>query len=110
MKFAKEKRAEGLLAQFLKSLGGVANTSWKLPVIASTLGIGGAGLLGGYGGYHLANMQDNTVDPEEAKRQELVAAYRSHAERARRKAQTTSYRQPKPAAPKLLSGELTDGL
>jgi hypothetical protein len=47
------------------------------------LGLAGAGALGGYG---LAKMQEGDVDPGEVQREELIAAYRTQAELARRKA------------------------
>ena len=72
------------------------------PWIYST-GIGGAGaLLGGAGlGYGAAKLQEQSVDPEDAKRQELVAVYKRYADQARMKAQNRSYRQPKPSNPQL---------
>ncbi len=63
----------------------------------ATAGLGGAGI-----GYGLAKMQDEQVDPEEAKQQELIAAYKMQAERARRRAQQRTYRRPAPAAPRLM--------
>lgn len=71
-----------------------------LPLRASGYGIlAGAGL-GAAGGYGLAKMQNGTLDPEEAKRQELISAYQFQAELARRRAAQFSYRKAAPQSPR----------
>ena len=70
-----------------------------MPVHASALGIAGAAGLGAIGGYGLAKLQSSDVDPEEAKQQELIAAFKLQAEMARRRAAQRQYRRPIPASP-----------
>ena len=72
----------------------------KLPFQAAAYGIGASGLAGAAGGYGLAKMQAGSVDPEEAKRQELISAYRLQAELARRRSQQRTYRRGAPAVPR----------
>jgi len=88
-----EKRADGW--DFAKSmLGGAKDlvTGVVAPAAGHLLGGGtalaglGAIGLGGAAGYGLAKMQEGDVDPEEVQREELIAAYRTQAELARRKA------------------------
>jgi len=75
-----------------------------LPLQLGALGLGTAALGGAGAGYGLAKFQNQAVDPEEAKRQELVAAYRLHADKARRRAAKRSYRNQAPQEPKLFTG------
>lgn len=64
---------------------------------------GGAGL-GAGAGYLTARMTDKEVDPDEVKKQELIAAYKQQAERIRRQMAARSYRQPKtPRVPRLVA-------
>ena len=49
------------------------------------IGLGGAAVAGGLGGYGLAKMQEKDIDPEEVQREELIAAYQAQADLARRK-------------------------
>lgn len=72
-----------------------------VPLSVTAAGIAGGGLLGAAGGYGLAKMQNSDVDPDEAKRQELISAYQMQADLARRRAMQRSYRRLPPAAPKL---------
>ena len=75
------------------------------PLHAWLLGMGGSTLAGAGLGYGAAKMQDQSVDPEEAKRQELMAAYRAQADRIRRKTKQMDYRRPAPQAPQLFNGD-----
>lgn len=72
-----------------------------LPLHATLYGMATSGALGAGAGYGLAKLQNADVDPEEAKRQELISAYQLQAELARRRAQQRSYRRQAPAAPRL---------
>lgn len=89
----------------LGALWNLGSTVGMAPLHAAAIGIGGAGLLGAGVGYGAAKLQDEEVDPEEAKRQELIAAYKMQADRARRRAKQRGYRKPAPAAPQLFTGE-----
>ena len=105
--FVKEA-ADPVTATTNKALGGLgwlAGSALSSPFTAAMYGVGGAGVLGAAGGYGLAKLQDQEVDPEDAKHQELVAAYRAQAERIRRKTKNLSHRQFKPEAPKLFDGD-----
>lgn len=100
---AGEKRADDSIIGALKS---VANPAWQLgqtlvtaPLHLTSLGIGGSAVLGGAAGYGLAKFQNADVDPDEAKRHELIYAYKLQAELARRRAAQRSYRRPVPASP-----------
>jgi hypothetical protein len=55
--------------------------TWGVP-----LGLGAAALGGGGLGYGLAKLQEGDVDPEEIQREELISAYKTQADLARRKA------------------------
>lgn len=84
-----EKRGAGMLGSFLGGLGGgAASAITSAPQWIPKLGLGvlGAGALAtGLGGYALGKMQEGDVDPEEVQREELINAYRTQAELARRK-------------------------
>jgi len=86
----------------LGPMGQAAKALMMAPVNLSLLGIGAGGIAGAGVGYGLAKAQNQAVDPEEAKRQELIAAYKMQADRARRRAQQRNYRRPAPAAPRLM--------
>lgn len=65
--------------------------------------MGGAGA-GALGGYTAAKMTEEDIDPNEVKKQELIAAYKQQAERIRRQMLARSYRQPKaPRKPRLVA-------
>lgn len=73
---------------------------------AATLALGAG--VGAGAGYLGAKATDQPIDPDEVKQQELVAAMRQHADRARRTAARIGYRmsqerQTKPRSPRLLS-------
>ena len=83
-------------ADWLKSLvspalavGGAA-VKWPLYAGAGALTAGAAA--GAIGGAGLASMTEADVDPADVPRQELMAAYRQHAELARRRMATRQYR------------------
>lgn len=73
----------------------------QLPYYATSLGLAASAATGAGAGYGLAKLQNQDVDPEEAKRQELIAAYKLQAELARQRASRRSYRQPIPSSPRL---------
>jgi hypothetical protein len=58
--------------------------------------LGGAGI-----GWGAAKLQNDDVDPEEAKRHELIAAYKLQADKLRQQAATRSYRKPQISGPRL---------
>jgi hypothetical protein len=102
---AREKQAfagpgfAGVARDVLSPVWNLGKTLVTAPLHATALGIAGSAALGGAGGYALAKLQNADVDPEEAKRQELMAAYKLQAELARRLAAQRSYRRPVPASP-----------
>lgn len=73
------------------------------PLQATGYGLAGSAALGGLAGHLAGRVTDQDIDPEEARRQELIGVYAQQAERARRNAARIRYRQQnaKPAAPKL---------
>lgn len=71
------------------------------PITTIGTALAGSGILGAAGGYTAAKMTDDDADPEEAKAQELVAAYKQYAEQARRNAARYRYRQPAVRRPRL---------
>lgn len=102
--FGQEKSADwDVTSMFTKPVGkalSAAKFLALLPLRASGYGIlAGAGL-GAAGGYGLAKMQNGTLDPDEAKRQELISAYQFQAELARRRASQFSYRKAAPQSPR----------
>jgi hypothetical protein len=102
----------GALKGIGSAAGGVAEGVGKAaPVVADAakslglLGLGGAAV-GGIGAGHLAALAgEKEIDPEEIKKQELIATYRQQADRVRRNMAARSYRDdtPKPRAPQLFS-------
>jgi hypothetical protein len=82
---------------------GAAATAGKLGLGALGLGIPLAALGGAGVGYVGAKITDPPVDPDEAKKQELIAAYRQQADRARRTAARVGYRlqHQRPSVPRL---------
>jgi hypothetical protein len=72
---------------------------------AGWYGLGGSALAGLGTGYGLASLTEKDTDPEEVKKQELIAAYRQQADRVRRNMMARSYRDSgsAPAGPKLFS-------
>lgn len=97
----KERVKIAIAGGFLQSAGNLAKLVGTLPLHATGYGMAGGAILGGAAGYGLAKMQNSDVDPEEAKRQELIAAYKLQADLARRRAAQRSYRRMAPAEPKL---------
>lgn len=85
----------------ISPLWSAAKAVGTLPIHMTAAGLAGSAVLGGAGGYGLAKLQNSDIDPEEAKRQELISAYQLQAELARRRAQQRTYRRSAPAAPKL---------
>ena len=98
----REKTAVGGIGTLLGALGATVKGYAMAPLHLAAIGLGGAGLVGAGLGYGAAKLNDDDVDPEEAKRQELIAAYRMQADKARRRAARTGYRQPKLSAPSLM--------
>ncbi len=66
------------MAKFVKGLG-----LWSLV---------GGGLVGGAGGYAAGVLTDEPTEPEEVKKQELIAAYQQHADQVRRQLTRGRYR------------------
>ena len=52
----------------------------------------GGGVAGGMGGYAAGALTDEPAEPEEVKKQELIAAYQQHADRVRRQLARGHYR------------------
>jgi hypothetical protein len=70
----------------------------------SALGIAGAGVTGALTGHLAARMTEPQADPDMAKQQELIAAYRQYADHARRNAARRGYRPAgAPASPRLFA-------
>jgi len=90
-------------ANWGSALTNTAKALGMAPFQLAALGIAGSGLAGAGAGYGLAKARQQNVDPEEAKRQELIAAYKLQADRLRQRMQQRSYRPMAPAAPKLIS-------
>ncbi len=84
-------------------LGAAAGLAIKAPLAIAALGIPAAALAGAGAGYVGAKLTDPPVDPDEAKKQELIAAYRQQADRARRTAARVGYRleHQRPSVPRL---------
>lgn len=89
------KLSEGMLgnaaaaAKWLSTLGG-----W---------GLAAGGVAGAMGGHLLARATEPDADPEEAKIQELISAYKQYASHARRNALNRTYRPTgAPPAPRLM--------
>lgn len=84
----------------------VASLAGNIPKIFTNLGMLGVGAsaLGGAGaGIGLAHLTGGEADPEETKRQELIAAYQQQADRIRRSTLARRYRDRgnKPRKPSL---------
>lgn len=80
------KMAEGALATIkntVKGLGGLASMPFMTP---TKYGLLAAAIGGPAVGYTMAKAQEQDVDPELAKKQELIAAMRLQTEQARRRA------------------------
>ena len=84
-----------------KSLAGLY---LKAPFLIGGLGLSAATLGGAGLGYGAAKLSEENTDPDEAKQQELIAAYRRHSERARRLAARQQHRRPRPQGPQLFTG------
>lgn len=81
-----------------------ANALWQLisnvstlPLQISTVGLAAGALGGGAAGYGLAKLTNRPIDPEEAKRQELISAYKLQTDKIR---QQMAMRQHRPSVPK----------
>jgi hypothetical protein len=59
-------------------------------------GLGAAAGLGAAGGYAAHSLMNSPVDPEEAKRQELIGAYNSYAEQIRQRNKARAAEKPRP--------------
>jgi hypothetical protein len=90
-----EKRAQ--VGSAIWNLGTkIPGAAWDLGTKGLVLGTAGVAGIGGLGGYGLAKMQEGEVDPAEIQRQELIDAYTSQAELARRKAIMSAARNARP--------------
>lgn len=98
---ALEKNAAGFWGTTASGLGGiipgvvgglaniVPEAAKSLVMASPTLaltGLGAAAVGTGVGGYMLGKSQESDIDPEEVQREELIAAYKTQTELARRKA------------------------
>lgn len=82
----------------LMNLGtGAGKLLYKAPLYAGGWLLAGGAATGALAGHTAAKLTEADIDPEETKRQELLAAYKRHAEIARRRAGKLSYRAPKPS-------------
>jgi hypothetical protein len=90
---ALEKRG-GEVWDTIKGVGGAAKDLIMGPGLGSMktilgygipIGLGAAAIGGGGLGYGLAKMQEGDIDPADVQREELINAYRTQAELARRK-------------------------
>jgi hypothetical protein len=66
--------------------GGIGGIGKHLVGLGLLAGVGGPIALGTGVGLGLANAQEQDIDPEEVRRQELIAAYNFHADQARQRA------------------------
>lgn len=69
----------------------------------SLLGLGASGVAGLTGGYTAGKLTDEALDPDEIKRQELIAAYQQQSDRARRAMSRRQYRRAAPRRPQLIT-------
>ena len=83
---------------------GLAGLMVKFPLLLGGLTLAGSAVGGAGLGYGAAKLNEENINPDEAKRQELIAAYRRHAERARSTAARTQHRRPRPRGPQLFTG------
>lgn len=66
-------------------------------------GLAGGAALGAGGGLLAAKATDKEIDPDEVKKQELIAAYKQQADRIRRQMAARSYRRnPSPRSPSFM--------
>lgn len=93
------KQAAIALEQMEKQglVGGLLNALTRL----GWLGLGAGAIGGTAGGYTVGKMTEKETDPEEIKRQELIAAYQQEADRIRRAARRRMYRPAVPRRPSL---------
>lgn len=68
------------------------------------LGIVAGGLAGGAGGYAVGSAMADPAQPEDVKRQELIAAYQQHADRIRRQGARAQYRPAQLRKPSFTGG------
>ena len=103
----KQAEEKGVIGKALNNASSLAGTfGWSIPYKWPTaLGLAAATIGGPMVGYTAAKMQERPIDPEEAKKQELIAALRLQAEQTRRRASQRSYRQPIPRATSFLQAE-----
>jgi hypothetical protein len=66
--------------------GGIGSIGKHLAGLGLLAGVGGPIALGTGVGLGLANAREQDIDPEEVRRQELIAAYNFHADQARQRA------------------------
>ncbi len=97
----KEKRAGW--EDYAPGIGGLAKLFTGYPWLAGTLALAAGPVLGAATGYTAAKATEHRINPEDAKKYELIAAYQQQAERARRNAARVSFR---PAAPRTRSPQL----
>ena len=77
--------AEEIDALVEKSAGW-AETLWNVPGHLAgwgLVGLGAAGLVGASAGLAKAHLDEGTLDPEEVRKRELIAAYNTHAQEMR---------------------------
>lgn len=91
------KVATAMLQRMKQADAAAAGSNWlktmrqvalDFPTRMSAAGIFGSGIAGAGIGYGLAKMQDADVNPEDAKRQELLAVLRRHTMMANQRAAT----------------------
>lgn len=94
-------KVAGVGSEWLKSLmslgAGAGELAIKAPLYAGGALLAGSAATGALAGHTAAKLTEADSDPEETKRQELMAAYKRHADIARRRASKLSYRAPKPS-------------
>lgn len=85
-----------------KSLLGPLRTALvDAPLTVGAVGLGASALGGATIGHIGAKMTEDETSPEDAQKQELIAAYQQQAARARRSAARFSYRSKTPRSPQL---------
>lgn len=89
---AERVQAAQWFVDHIEKQGGLGGDVIKVIKNLGLWGLVAGGLAGGAGGYTAGLMTDEPADPEEVKKQELVAAYQQHADRVRRQSARGHYR------------------
>lgn len=92
---AERVQAAQRFVDHIEKQGGLGDTAFKITKLIKDIGLvglAGGGLVGGAGGYAAGVLTDEPTEPEEVKKQELIAAYQQHADQVRRQLAQGRYR------------------